>query len=116
MLVRDEDVTNARQRHIRKHKLPRDAVAAVNHIRGVVRDDDLRRRGTFPARTGTASRPEENESGTRTLSTDGSGTRCSTSNRGRQKSPTSDPRQSLRFYLQWSLACVVLLSKCQRRV
>jgi hypothetical protein len=92
--MRNKDVTDDRQRHIGKHKLPRDAVAAVNHIRGVVRDDDLRRRGTDFSRPRTTSRPEENEPGTSALSTERSGTRrCSTRNRRRQKSSTGDDRQ-----------------------
>jgi len=75
--VRDEDVSNERQRHIGQHKLTRDAVAAVNHIRRVVGDDDLRRRGTDFSRPWTASGPEENEPGAITLNADGSGARRS---------------------------------------
>jgi len=60
VLVRDEDVTNHRQRHSGKHKLSCDAVAAIDHVRGVVRDDHLRSGGTRLARPGTASRSKEN--------------------------------------------------------
>lgn len=92
--MRNEDVTDDRQRYIGKHKLPRNAVAAVNHIRGVVRDDDLRRRGTDFSRPRTTARSEKNESGTSTLSTERSGTRrCSTRDRRRQKPSTGDGRQ-----------------------
>ena len=74
MLMRDEDVTNHRERHTGKHELSCDAVTAINHIRRIVRDDHLRRRGTRLARSWTTSRPEEDESRT-TLNIDGSTTR-----------------------------------------
>ena len=90
----DEDVTDDRQWHIGKHQLPRDAVAAINHVRGVVRDDNLRGPGTDFSRPRTTTCPEENESGTSTLSREGSGTRrASTSDRRRQKFSTGDGRQ-----------------------
>src|SRR5690348_1103197 len=89
MLVGDEDVTNARERDARHHELPGDTVTTIDHVRGVVRDNHLRRRRTRLARPWTSSRSEEYEPGGTTLRNDRLGThrRC-TSDRCRQKSST----------------------------
>jgi len=97
--MRDENVTNDRERHPGKHELSCDAVTAINHVRGVVGDDDLRCGGTRLARPGTASRSKQNEPGSITLNFDGLRTpgwrayHGGSSDRTRQKSATADGRQ-----------------------
>jgi len=99
--VGDEDMTNDRQRHSGKHKLPCDAVTAIDHVRRVARDDHLRGGGTRPARPGTASRTKQNEPGSTTLNDGRLRTRGGgSSNRTRQKSATGDGRQVAPIHLQ----------------
>src|SRR4051812_7207835 len=62
MLMRHEQVAQRGQWHIRKDKLTGHAVAAVDDIRGVVADDDLRRCGTCLPRAWAATSPEQDDS------------------------------------------------------
>jgi hypothetical protein len=63
MLVRDEDVTQHRQRHASEGKLTGHTITAVDHVRGAIADDHLSRpRGRLP-RTRTASGAEKNQLG-----------------------------------------------------
>jgi hypothetical protein len=62
VVVRQKDVAQRRQWHIGKHKLTGHAVAAVDHIRGVVSDNDLGRRRTRLARPWSTTSPEEDQS------------------------------------------------------
>jgi hypothetical protein len=71
MLVRDEDMTEGRQRYSCEDKLSRNTVAAINDIRNAVTDDDLGRRGTRFSRPRPASSAEENEPRRPTLSSTG---------------------------------------------
>ena len=61
MVMRDEDVTQRRERHSGQHQLTCNAVAAVDHVRGVVADDHLRRGRPRPLRPRSSCRSEENQ-------------------------------------------------------
>ena len=41
VVMREEDVAQRRERHVGEDKLTRDPVAAVDHVRNTVHDDDL---------------------------------------------------------------------------
>lgn len=62
VVVRQEDVAQRRQWHIGENKLTSHTVAAVDHIRGVVFDNDLGRCRTRLARPWSTTRPEEDQS------------------------------------------------------
>jgi hypothetical protein len=61
MLVGDENVPEGRQRHAGEGKLSRDAIAAIDHVRHVPRDDHLSGCGARPARPRSTACAEENE-------------------------------------------------------
>jgi hypothetical protein len=90
MVMRDEDVPQRGQRHSRECKLPRHAVAAINHIRDGVADDHLCRCGIRRARPRASSRAKENQPGSCALR--GAGSRARSDNRkcSGQKRPTTD--------------------------
>jgi hypothetical protein len=56
VLMRHENVAQARQRNAGKHELTRDAVTAIDDVRGVVDDDHLCRRRAQSTRPGPAPR------------------------------------------------------------
>jgi hypothetical protein len=58
MLVRQEDVAQGGQGHVGEYKLPGYAVAAVDDIRSVIADNDLRGRRTRFPRSRPATRSE----------------------------------------------------------
>ena len=67
MLVRDEDVTQRRQRYTGKRELSRHAVTAIDDVSHVVADDHLRRaRARLPGPR-TSSGSKENELRARAL-------------------------------------------------
>jgi hypothetical protein len=61
MLMRDEDVAKGGQRHPGEGQLTGHAIAAIDHVGGVVGDDHLRRRGAGLARTRTAARAQQDQ-------------------------------------------------------
>src|SRR6266478_4473103 len=63
VVVRDENVSQVRQRNTGEHQLARDAIAAIDHVRTVVRDDDLSGRRADLSRPGATTRAEQDEPG-----------------------------------------------------
>src|SRR5690349_19112659 len=67
MLVREEDVAQARQREARGDELPSNPVAAIDDIQLVVDDEDLRSGDVLLARARSASGAEQDEASLRAL-------------------------------------------------
>jgi hypothetical protein len=67
MVVRQENVTHCTKRDIGEHQLSCNAVAAIDDIRGVVADDDLRGRRTRLPWPRSAACSEKDQSGRRGL-------------------------------------------------
>jgi hypothetical protein len=68
MVVRDEDMAQSVERDVRGGELSSDAVTAVDHVGGVVDENDLRRRDSVRAGTRPTSGPEQDQSRLRRLS------------------------------------------------
>jgi len=61
MMMRDEEMADSCEVDAGEHHLPRDAVAAIDHVRGAVDDDDRRRRRAPALGRGTAGGAEQDD-------------------------------------------------------